>query len=190
MTPKQPKIAALLLAAGHSSRFGGNKLAAKIGGHSILERSATALAKANCCWLIAVSAPATPLPPDLGFQSIENQERDEGIASSIRLGVSRADDLGAEGVLIALADMPYVETHHLQALIDHALATPAQLSFTAAGDLRLAPAAFLRRWFPALLALHGDEGARSIIRDAPDNAGVETLIASLRDIDRLEDLKP
>jgi len=188
MTSEQPKIAALLLAAGRSSRFGGDKLAAKIHERSILERSATVVAKTNCYWRIAVTAPASPHPPALGFQSIENKERDEGIASSIRLGVSWAEDVGADGVLIALADMPYVETHHFQALIDRALAAPVQLSFTTVGDRRMAPAAFLKRWFPALLALHGDEGARAIIRDAPNDASVEAPIESLRDIDQPDDL--
>lgn len=188
---QRPGIIAILLAAGKSQRYGADKLGATIDGRAVIERSAAALAASPCSEKIAVVGPASvhkPLLHSLGFEVIENAKADEGISSSIRRGVAHAQVKGADGVLIALADMPFVEGAHFDRLIDRAGKNDDGLSFSIAGKRRTPPAVFMARRFDALLTLKGDVGARELLQQADENCGVSAADATLRDIDVPSDI--
>lgn len=185
--------AAILLAAGASSRFGGDKLAAVIDGETVLARSAKALADAGCSLRAAVvseqSAIHAPLLKTFGYAIVANPHADEGLSASLREGVAWAEGRGAASVLIALADMPFVTPEHLRSLVHNSQQSDRGAAFTRHGARRSAPAAFHSTWFGELRALEGDEGARKIISRLPLSLGVEAPEAMLRDIDAPEDLR-
>ncbi|MCA8888152.1 MAG: nucleotidyltransferase family protein [Parvularculaceae bacterium] len=192
MSAQGSKFAAILLAAGRAQRFGGDKLDAVIDGCKVIERAARALAASSCGERISVVSAANRTHDDLllscGFSVVVNPDAPSGMASSIRAGVEMARQRGCSGVLIALADMPFVATPHFNRLFAIGEAHAAGLSFSAAGDKRMAPAFFRDCWFGDLAALRGDEGARGILARAPTSAGVRAAPAMLRDIDLPQDL--
>ena len=113
-------IAGLLLAAGRSTRFGGDKLLAPLRRHPVLFWSAAAIAT-------EVDALYVVVPPDAPARAaalegipamlIAHAGRDEGMASSIRVGVAALPD-DALAVVVALADQPLVSPLVVRALCD------------------------------------------------------------------------
>ena len=179
----------ILLAAGSSKRFGGNKLAHLLEGEPIAVRSARAFIAA-LPGAIAVTRPGSPLVPmleGLGFRVVECARAEEGMGASLAAGVDATRD--AAGWVVALADMPFIDcTTHRK--IAQAVAGGAQLVAAGHHGERGHPVGIGARFRDELLALEGDAGARNIVRANPhllqvnecDDPGV------LRDIDTPADL--
>ena len=177
----------LLLAAGHSRRFGPkDKLLAPYRGAPLVSHAAAALREAAPGPLIAVlrSAEVAACLPE--FEPVFVDTPDAPQSASLRAGIMRAADLDAAGVLVALGDMPLVPATHIAALL--ALGEDHDLAATQAGDRILPPAWFAARHFAALAALSGDRGARDLLRRTPDAARIACPPEWLIDIDRPEDL--
>ena len=183
------KPAGILLAAGSSTRFNGNKLLHPLDGDPIALRSARAFISA-LPGAIAVARPASPLAPlfeAAGLTVVECERADEGMGASLAAGVAATRD--ANGWVIALADMPFIQPETHRKIAD-ALAGGADLVAAAYRGERGHPVGIGARFLEQLLALEGDAGARHIVRTNPgmlqliecDDPGV------LRDIDTRDDL--
>ncbi|NHF71885.1 NTP transferase domain-containing protein [Paracoccus xiamenensis] len=179
-------IAAVLLAAGRSSRFGGDKLAADCGGMAVLTRAAQALRAAAPGPRLAVlrhPAHAALLPEGFETAFCEGQQSD-----SLHRALDWAQSLRAPspvpGLLIALADMPFVspDLHHA------VMARMTDLPACALGETPSPPAAFSAAWFPRLRALIGDRGAGALLTELPAAQYVPATMQELRDIDLPTDL--
>ena len=186
-------IAAVLLAAGRSTRFGADdKIAAPLGGVPLGLHAARTLAGLPFAARFVVTGTAPLDWP--GFTTVTNPHPDAGLARSIAIGIAAARGAGiAAGigagpgpgaVLIALADMPFVSAAHLMRLID-CYHGPASLAASFDGERRMPPALFGADWFAELEALSGDKGARALLDRAQ---AVEAAPGELLDIDRPEDL--
>jgi molybdenum cofactor cytidylyltransferase len=180
----------VLLAAGGSARLGRPKQLAQVGGETLVRRAAAAcLASAVRRTHVVVGAHGDAVAAELAGLAVEivaNDRWAEGMSSSIRAGLAAA--AGADGVLLVLADQPGLRSDVLDALA-RALETPASIAACAYGGGLGAPAAFGRAHFPALAALHGDEGARRLLaRHAPAVIAVAFPEGEL-DVDREEDLE-
>jgi molybdenum cofactor cytidylyltransferase len=185
------KIAAVLLAAGHSSRFGGDKLAQPLpNGRCVALASAHNLLGA-CDTRVAVVRQSDQVLgralAELGFKIVSATAAHNGMGASLALGVSTARN--ADGWLIALADMPWIKQASI-VQIASALRRGADLAAPYHQGQRGHPVGFGKRFYHDLIGLDGDSGARSILqchlaaiqRVTVDDAGV------LRDIDRPADL--
>lgn len=177
------KVAAVLLAAGRSSRFGAeDKLLAGLAGKPLARHAAETLASLGFGALIVVARPALAhLFP--GFELVANERPEEGQSRSIRLGIEAAERAGAATILIALADMPFVGADHYRRL----LAVHDRVTASTAGGAPMPPALFDCACFSELMSLTGDMGARSLLGDA---VLVEAPTRELRDIDAPADLNP
>jgi CTP:molybdopterin cytidylyltransferase MocA len=174
-------IAAVVLAAGGSTRLGQPKQLVTLGNQTLLERAVRTAREAGCERVVVVlGAAAKEICErcDLGDATvIVNEQWTEGMASSIRAGIAIAED--ADGVILMTCDQPAVTAQHLHALI----ASPEVMASSYAGR-RGVPAYFPARSFPALLNLTGDAGARELLRGA---AAVELTNGEL-DVDTSEEL--
>lgn len=97
-----------------------------------------------------------------GCELVVNALADEGMASSIRCGVSRARELGAVGVVVMACDQVKLRAEHLReicAVVDRVTGSGY------AGKVGI-PAYFPAKSFEALLELRGDVGARELLRGA------------------------
>lgn len=182
------RVAALLLAAGLSRRFGPeDKLLAPYRGQPLASHARDSLASIGFSARLAVvrahAPPLTALFDPRRFTILANPDPDAGMASSIRLGVAAACAEDVDALLICLADMPRIDGALLMALCT-AYDPAAGLLVTTDGDRRTPPALIGRRHFDTLSRLQGDAGARSLLADAP---GFAVAPAQLLDIDRPTD---
>ena len=176
----------ILLAAGRGSRFGdvGSKLAEPFLGRPVGLHVAVALEDLPFRRRIAVvGQPALDYGAH-GFDLIANDDPDQGMARSVRLGVEQARGMDAAAVLIALADMPRVTAAHVFRLFD-AVKTHDAVVASSDGVAPKPPAIFGRDRFDFLMTLQGDAGARDLVREGRH---VVTTPAELIDVDTPEEL--
>ena len=179
-------VAAVLLAAGRGTRFGGNKLEAMLGDKMLGLHAARTLSGLGCGHLFAVHDPArTALASALlaeGFTLIDNNTPEAGLSRSLSLAANAVLATDADALLICLADMPLVTAAHLHALVEK---HGDRVVVSAIGDTRLPPALFPRAFLPMLANLAGDQGARRLLGDALAVYGTAEMLA---DIDTRDDL--
>jgi molybdenum cofactor cytidylyltransferase len=162
--PEAP-IAAVILAAGLSTRLGRPKQNLVLNGETLLHRALRIASEGGLAPLIAVLHPHSGLDHNLQQQGAIlalNPHPEQGIASSIRTGVAAAHALAAAGVVLMTCDQPALQPHHLRALAAHPDA-PAGSAY--AGKIGI-PAYFPSSSFAALLTLEGDTGARGLLLNA------------------------
>lgn len=175
----------IVLAAGLSQRFGGDKLLFPLQGKPLAAHIAATLAALDvehCIAICSTSEQRQMLFAAQGFEVIENADPGRGGASSLGLGAKRALELEAARMLVCLADMPFVTAAHLRLL----MAAQGDVVATEAEGVRSPPAVFARDTFTALRQLTGDGGARHMLRNA---AVVHATPAMVRDFDAPSDFR-
>ncbi len=190
----RPRFAALVLAAGAGSRFGGRKLLASYQGAPLLHAALAAARAAPVAAITVVTGAdadgvadaARAFDPDLTL--VHAADHAEGMAASLRAGVA---SLGpdVEAVFVFLGDMPRVP-HVVLGPLAEAVAAGAPASAPVFGGRRGNPVVLSRSLFGEVARLTGDVGARPILQalgarvaliEAPDD-GV------LFDVDQPADL--
>lgn len=171
-------VVAVVLAAGSSSRLGHSKQEVVYLGETLLAR-AVRFASHVADEVIVVSN----VPLLLDVRVVVNGQASEGIASSIRAGVTAARD--ASRILVTLCDQPLVTDAHLRAL----LTASAPIVATGYDGIAGVPAVFTAPYFEELLALRGDRGARAIIEAHRDVVTVIPFQAASVDIDTEADVE-
>lgn len=187
-------VVGILLAAGSGSRFDPSGARYKLlqalpGGEAVVAASARALlaALARVVAVVRAQDSATAgLLRELGCEVVVCERAGEGMAASLVCGVRHAQD--ADGWLIALADMPYVQPATMAALARAVAPDGAAIAAPVHGGRRGNPVAFGRAHLPALLALEGDQGARSILKNNPVNELAVDDPGILQDIDTPSDI--
>jgi molybdenum cofactor cytidylyltransferase len=174
-----------VLAAGSSSRLGEPKQLIRLGGENLLERAVRLAREAQCQPVVVVVG--AEYAKVLGSSALGdvvtviNDKWQEGMASSIRLGVGAlkfaAQD--AEGVMLMTCDQPTVTAKHLSQLTSRTEATASRY----AGRNGI-PAFFPKNHFDSLMGLTGDKGARELLVTAQS----EDLPGGELDVDTAEDL--
>lgn len=186
------RIAAVLLAAGNSTRFGeDDKLMAPLRGKPMAAHILETIASMAFAELVAVVRPIEQAPvlhrklDRRGYTIIVNDRPEDGLASSIVRAVQHVmPNNRIRGILICLADMPNVPQTHYNRIC---MAAEDIRSVVASTDgFSPSPPAFIgRKHFPELLALRGDQGARALLSQA---MLIETSGAVLHDVDTPADL--
>ena len=160
-------LVAIVLAAGLSRRFVGDKLLAPLAGKPLAAHIADTLASMNLRARLAVcpgrNEERAALFKDRGFEIVWNDAPEEGMGHSLALAAIRARALAADAALVCLGDMPNITVAHLRRLIAAAQAGPVA---TEVDGVRMPPAIFPRAMFTDLSALTGDRGARSLLAAA------------------------
>lgn len=169
-------IAGLLLAGGASRRFGSNKLVAPLGGRPVARWSAEALAAAVDVVYVVVPGRAEAVREaldGLAVRWVENRDAHEGLASSIRAGVS-ALPADVHAVVITLADQPLLDVASIRQVVERWRVASAGTRAVVAEypDGRGHPTLFGAATFPALRALQGDRGARELLTSLGDAVAV------------------
>lgn len=171
-------VLGVVLAAGTSSRFGpGNKLLREIDGEPVVRHAVGTLSAARLEHVAVVVGHEAPALREavavLDVTVLANEDYAEGKSTAIRSGVAHVAEAGADAVVIALGDMPFVSQSSVNALVRAHEHRP-ETAFAAAFDgERGNPVLFDAVHFDELRVLHGDAGGRHVLREA-DAALVET----------------
>ncbi len=185
-------IAGLLLAAGRSTRFGADKLCAKLNGKAVVRWSAMALVDAvdEVYVIVPPGADATiQALSRLDVRFVINLGRDEGMASSIRAGIAALPAV-AEAVVIALADQPLVSPDVIRAVTERWRVGDAAAAAPVYRDGRGHPVLFGRGSFGALAALRNDVGARAVLDALGDGVALVAIDTPMpADVDTPEALQ-
>ncbi|MDT3687177.1 MAG: molybdopterin-binding/glycosyltransferase family 2 protein [Pseudorhodoplanes sp.] len=189
------RIAALVLAAGRSTRMGGpNKLLAEISGRPLVRIAVDEALASRADSVVIVTGHqrerVEAALQGLKVKTVHNPDYAQGLSTSLRAGL-RALPENADGVVILLADMPQVDA----ALIDRLITAfdPGKGALAVVPTIegkRGNPVLWSRRFFPELMAVEGDVGARHLIGQYAE-AIVEVPVsgkAVLTDVDTPEAL--
>ena len=183
-------IAGLLLAAGRSTRFGADKLTAKLHGKAVVRRSIHALSTLDAVYVVVPPGAdaITQALSRMDVRFVVNLARDEGMASSIRAGIAALEpDVGA--VVIALGDQPLASPAVTEALCARWALGGASAVVPMFADGQGHPVLFDRACFSDLATLRGDNGARGVLRALGDRcAGVPVEGNAPADVDTAEAL--
>jgi molybdenum cofactor cytidylyltransferase len=192
---KGRRIAAVILAAGRSTRMGGpNKLLAEIGERPLVRIAAEEALASRAGPVIVVTghqheAVAAALA-GLEVRLVHNPGFADGLSGSLKTGLAAAPEQ-ADGAVVLLGDMPQVRADLIDRLIGAFDPERGALVVvpTIAGQ-RGNPVVWSRRFFPELMALDGDVGARHLIGRYPEAVAEVALTdtAALTDVDTPEAL--
>lgn len=171
--PRAPAIAALVLAAGRSSRMGGsNKLLAEVAGKPMVAHAVdAALASQARPVVVVVGNEAARVRAALGdrpVRIVENPEFAAGISGSLKAGLRALGD-AVDGALVCLGDMPLLSAAALDRLI--AAYNPVEgraICVPTWNGKRGNPVLWSRRFFAEMSELEGDVGARHLIGSHAD----------------------
>jgi CTP:molybdopterin cytidylyltransferase MocA len=188
------RVAAIIAAAGSSSRLGQPKQLLMVEGEPMLQRAVRFAHEAAASPVfVVIGAHREQIESGVDFATakiIVNDEWEEGLASSIRAGMeavkTHAPD--ATGVLLMVCDQPRVTGEHLRRMIGHFRESPEEAVASVYAGGRGTPAIFPRAAFGDLSALRGDKGARGLLSRATWPVTEIVLEGGEIDVDRPEDL--
>lgn len=190
-----PKIGAILLAAGGSSRLGRPKQLVEFQGKTLIRRAAEMLVASVCSPVVVVlGAEVVRCSDELAGLDISiciNENWSDGISSSIKAGLRYLLDLqpDVDAAVIALCDQPFVIDKDLNLLCETFLTAGLPIVAARYGETIGVPALFASEMFDELFSLEGDEGARKLIRRYVDTTSTVEIGRAKFDIDTRNDLR-
>ncbi len=162
----QPRIAAIILAAGRSSRMDAHKLLLPLAGRPLIAHSVSAACASQARPVLLmlgrsaaeVEAALKPGP----YSAVVNPRYTEGMGTTLALAISclSADVIGA---IILLGDQPLMTTAAIDAVLSAARQNSDRIVMGQYANEASHPVYLPRRVFGHVAALTGDTGARSII---------------------------
>jgi molybdenum cofactor cytidylyltransferase len=170
------KIACIVLAAGSSIRFGAPKQLAEFHGKSLVQIAIdVANASSSDYVLLVLGKSSSEIMEKLRLgraQVVLNKDFQAGISSSIKCGLANVPD-DCAGMIIMVADQPYLTSTHLDMLIDRFQESPKSIiALSNHGEPRN-PVLIPVELAPALEKLQDDEGARALVKKNPRTVLVE-----------------
>jgi molybdenum cofactor cytidylyltransferase len=167
-TDSNRNVAAVILAAGRSTRMGGpNKLLADLGGKPLV-RIVTEQALASKAKSVTVvtghqAGEVEKALRGLNVTFVHNPDFADGLASSVKTGIA-AVPAKADGAVVCLGDMPLISANLIDRLIEAFAPDRGSLIAVPVSDGRRGnPVLWSRRFFRELMTLDGDIGARHLI---------------------------
>ena len=172
MQEGQSGVAAVVLAAGMSSRMGTPKQLLRMGSETILERTLNNVRASNVSEIILVLGHAADEVQKTvamqGLKVVINPDYQQGMGTSLRSGLA-AVSAGAAAALIVLADQPGVSSETLNRLIAGHQEHKPQVIIPMYQGFRGNPVLLDRSVFAEVQALKGDVGCRAIFGDHTEN---------------------
>lgn len=185
--PERSLVAAVVLAAGSSTRMGRNKLLLDLGGETMVRRAVRAAIGGGVDQVVVVLGHDEPLVraelAGLPCTFVLNPDHAQGAGTSVRTGV-RHVAAGADALVVVLADMPYVTAEMIATLVARYRETRAPLVTSHYGPVQAPPTLYDRALFEELLSIPGERCAKQVVRRHEQAAAVVSWPESaLRDVD-------
>ena len=177
-------VGAVVLAAGLSARFGGNKLLARLGDRPLLGHALEVLCGAQGIArraAVVSDARVAQLVREAGLEVIKNDEPKLGQAHSIVLAAQAMRDMDA--LLLMAGDQPLLRAATLTRLLRAFTESGKGIACLEDGTHRGNPAVFSAAYGERLLSLTGDRGAGALLRANE----ADLLVVPCTDADELSD---
>lgn len=164
----EPAVAAVILAAGRSSRMGErNKLLVEVDGAPMITHAVDAFLATSVRPVVVVTGhEAEAVRAALAGRDVlfaHNPRWAEGMSTSLRAGVAQLGE-DIDGAFIALGDMPRVRPAHIEALAGAFDPGSGRAICVPTWERRRGnPVLFARRFFPEMRLVEGDTGARALL---------------------------
>lgn len=185
-------VAAIVLAAGESRRFGQPKQLLPFGNKTMIQHVVDTVLNSPVEQVVVVlgyrAAEIGASIADRPVQVVVNERWKSGLSSSVQAGLSAVRP-EVDAALFVLADQPGITTEVIAKLIERYRETRAPIVVPTHGGRRGNPVLFDRSLFAKLMKMKGDQGGRQVIvehRDKVEEVEVETE-AIFADIDTAED---
>jgi molybdenum cofactor cytidylyltransferase len=122
---------------------------------------------------------------------VHNPHWETGMASGLIAGLGRALSIqpGLHAIIVAVCDQPFIAAALLRALVDNHGVSGKGLIASGYAGVAGTPVLFDRRYFPELLALSGDGGARSLLKRYPGDVSMVPFPKGEIDIDNEDDFQ-
>lgn len=163
-------IAAIVLAAGASTRFGQCKQLLEWKGKTLLAHVTDVALEAGLDPVIVVLGCQVEETyralGDRPVQKLINWRWEEGMSASVRTGLAAVPPR-ADGALFLQCDQPRITVDLLQALVNQFERSDSHIVHPVHASRRGTPVLFSRHFFPQLAVVTGDEGGRSLIQRYP-----------------------
>lgn len=187
------RFAAVILAAGQSSRLGTPKQLLPYQNKTLLQCVIDSARQSGAESVLVVLGYRMEIILNAidteGLYIVKNEDWQSGMASSIRCGIAALEGRGAttDGVILVVCDQPFVTAELLEKLIEKQKRTGRPIVASKYQGILGTPVFFHRRFFPELTGLKGDTGARNILMQNADLVACVPFFNGDIDIDTLDD---
>ena len=185
------KINLILLAAGNSRRFNGNKLLATYKDKPIYMHIVEKVIGLDFNKIICVTQyeEIKEALIDTNVNIVMNHNSNLGISTSIKLGVNF--DKEADGYMFMVCDQPFISKKTLKLLINNFINGEKGIVCVGCGDNKGNPVIFSKKYINELLLLEGNNGGKIILKGHLNGLKVVNIDNNIEliDIDTQEELK-
>jgi molybdenum cofactor cytidylyltransferase len=187
------RTAIVLLASGLSRRYGRrDKMLADLGGSPLVTHAADAIGRLDPLTRIAVCPADRPQVGELltgRYVIAVNKKPKLGLGHSIAVGVGVALQFKPDAIILCMADMPFIEPWLIEDLAARVGGDGADIVHCGNTLRPHPPTAFGPNCFDQLAALHGDDGAKSLMgQGAFTRVGINAPAPLMLDVDTREGL--
>lgn len=191
-TVRLVRVVGVVLAAGAATRFGADKLAASLEGRPVLDHVLDALRAVPLREIVVVTRRERAVPTANALRVIVNPAPEDGLSSSLRLGLAAANELSnprADAVLVALGDQPRIDPEVIRQLLAAARTTDRPVLVpTYDRDGSPNPVLLLRAAFALGDGASGDRGLGPVLAAHPELVHAVPVRGANPDIDTPADL--
>ena len=192
MSPKSNQISLILLAAGESSRLGTPKQLLEYRGKNLLQHTIDLTQLLSIDRIVVLGAFKEEILARVNVYKanvVENVAWSEGLASSIRCGLSEAlkTNPETEANILLLSDQPFLTNEILKEIIEKYYDSGQSIIHCSYGDASGPPTLFHKSLFPYLMELKGGQGAKKVVDMFPDQVGYVDFPKGKFDIDTTAD---
>jgi molybdenum cofactor cytidylyltransferase len=186
-------IAAIVLAAGESSRLGRPKQLLQFRKSTLIRRIAETAVQSNVSTIVVVlGAHAEVIEAELDglpVQTIINQGWKEGMSTSIQAGINKILEIEPPigGVILLVSDQPFISSDLLNKLIEERKRSGKSIVACSYDHTIGTPVFFSKEYFSELLRLKGQEGAKKLLQSRSDEVQLVSFPRGNIDIDTLQD---
>lgn len=189
---KEIRTGVIILAAGSSSRLGQPKQLLEFKGKTLLEIAVEAaqnsLADSS---VIVLGANADLIVEKILHTKVDrvvNENWENGMASSMQKGLKYLmENSEPDQVILMLSDQPFVNNETLNSLIENKLNTNSEIIACSYNGTFGVPVLFTKKYFPELLSLTGNQGAKKLVMAHQDDLYAIDFPKGAIDIDTIED---
>ena len=189
-------VGAAVLAAGHSVRYGRNKLVDPLLGEPVVARAIDCVPAGMPIVVVSATPEVDAIADARGIERVRPDGFDEDVAAtlgqsaSVRVAAAFARDAGWDACLFLPGDQPLVEHGSVTRMLGVSALRPDVLVRLSWRGRPASPALFPSSFYEALSSVEGDAGGSSVVGEGDVCVSVEASLPwELWDIDTPDDLR-